>query len=136
MPVVRIRILIGTTVVRIRILIGTTVVRIRIHIGPTVVRIASIVAATTQATAIRLKLIARSKLHLVVLAMRTFSLGRGYPHHGRADKDSYTHNCRADNAPYRQDRCADKNTYRHDGNMRFFSKLNYALFSILMVSFL
>ena len=42
MPVVRIRILIGTTVVRIRILIGTTVVRIRILIGMTVVRIASV----------------------------------------------------------------------------------------------
>ena len=33
-------------------------------------------------------------------------------------------------------RCADKNPYRHDSNMRFSSKLNYALFSILMVSFL
>ena len=33
MPVVRIRILIGTTVVRIRILIGTTVVQIRILIA-------------------------------------------------------------------------------------------------------
>ena len=42
MPVVRIRILIGTTVVRIRILIGTTVVRIRVLIGTTVVRIASV----------------------------------------------------------------------------------------------
>ena len=43
MPVVRIRILIGTTVVRIRILIGTTVVRIRILIGTTVVRIACVI---------------------------------------------------------------------------------------------
>ena len=42
MPVVWIRILIGTTVVQIRILIGTTVVRIRILIGTTVVRIASV----------------------------------------------------------------------------------------------
>ena len=42
MPVVRIRILIGTTVVWIRILIGTTVLRIRILIGTTVVRIASV----------------------------------------------------------------------------------------------
>ena len=46
MPVVRIRILIGTTVVRIRILIGTTVVRIRILIGTTVVRIACVVLET------------------------------------------------------------------------------------------
>ena len=42
MPVMRIRILIGTTVVRIRILIGMTVVRIRILIGTTVVQIASV----------------------------------------------------------------------------------------------
>ena len=35
----------------------------------------------------------------------------------------------------RHDRRADKNPYRHDRNMRFSSKLSYALFSILMVSF-
>ena len=40
--------------------------------------------------------------------------------YSRADKDSYRH-----------DRRADKNPYRHDRNMRFSSKLNYALFSIL-----
>ena len=51
-------------------------------------------------------------------------------------EDYYLHDCRADNAPYRHDRRADKNPYRHDRNMRFSSKLNYALFSILMVSFL
>ena len=51
-------------------------------------------------------------------------------------KDSYPPDCRADNAPYRHDRRADKNPYRHDRNMGFSSKLNYALFSILMVSFL
>ena len=66
----------------------------------------------------------------------TLMYGWGYPHDGRADKDSYPHECRADNAPYRHDRCADKNPYRHDRNMRFCSKLNYALFSILMVNFL
>ena len=55
---------------------------------------------------------------------------------GRADKDSYPHDCRIDNAPYRHDRRADKNPYRHDRNMKFSSKLDYALFSILMVSFL
>ena len=37
---------------------------------------------------------------------------------------------------YRHDRRADKNPYRHDRNMRFSSKLNYASFCILMVSFL
>ena len=61
--------------------------------------------------------------------------GLGYPHDGRADKDSYPHDCRADNAPYRHDCRADKNPYWHDRNMRFSSKLNYALFSILTVSF-
>ena len=61
--------------------------------------------------------------------------GSGYTHKGRADKDSYPHDCRADNAPYRHDRRADKNPYRHDRNMRFSSQLNYAVFSILMVSF-
>ena len=55
--------------------------------------------------------------------------GCGYPHDGRADKNSYPHDCRAD-------RRADKNPYRHDKNIRFSSKLNYALFCILMVSFL
>ena len=63
-------------------------------------------------------------------------LGWGYPHDGRADKDSYPHDCRADNAPYRHDRRADKNPYPHDRNMRFSSKLNYALLSILIFSFL
>ena len=29
----------------------------------------------------------------------------GYPHNGRADKDSYTHDCRA-----------DKDSYPHDSN--------------------
>ena len=55
---------------------------------------------------------------------------------GRADKDSYPHDGRADNAPYRHDRRADKNPYRHDRNIRFSSKLNYALFCIFMVSFI
>ena len=62
--------------------------------------------------------------------------GLGYPHDGRADKDSYLHDSRAVNASYRHDRRADKNPYRHDRNMRFSSKLNYALFCIIMVSFL
>ena len=50
-------------------------------------------------------------------------------------KDSYPHNCRADNASYRHDSRVDKNPYQHDRNMRFSSKLYYALFSILTVSF-
>ena len=44
-----------------------------------------------------------------------FSFGCGYPHDGRADKDSYPHDCRADNTPYQHDRRADKNPYRHAG---------------------
>ena len=60
MPVVRIRILIGTTVVRIRILIGTTVVRIRILIGTTVVRIASVDLESIPPT----KLIIKRKFYL------------------------------------------------------------------------
>ena len=52
--------------------------------------------------------------------------GLGYPHDGRADKNSYPHDCRADNAPYRHDRRADKNPFRHDRNMKFSSQLNQA----------
>ena len=62
--------------------------------------------------------------------------GRGYPHDSRAHKDSYPHDCHADNAPYRHDRHADENPFLHNRNIRFSYKLNYALFSILMVSFL
>ena len=52
------------------------------------------------------------------------------------DCRGYPHDSRDDNAPYGHDRRADKNPYRHDRNMRFSSQLKYALFSILMVSFL
>ena len=38
----------------------------------------------------------------------------GYPHDGRADKDSYPHDGRANKASYPYDGRADKNSYPHD----------------------
>ena len=38
----------------------------------------------------------------------------GYPHDGRADKDSYPHDGRADKDSYPHDSRADKDSYRHD----------------------
>ena len=38
----------------------------------------------------------------------------GYPHDGRADKDSYPHDGRADKDSYPHDGGADKNPYPHD----------------------
>ena len=38
----------------------------------------------------------------------------GYPHDGRADKDSYPHDGRADKDSYPHDRRADKDSYPHD----------------------
>ena len=38
----------------------------------------------------------------------------GYPHDGRADKDSYPHDRRADKDSYPHDRRADKDSYPHD----------------------
>ena len=100
-------------VVRIRIVIGTTVVRIRILIGTTVVWIASVVESSTSSD-VRTKSFLRPCRAAI----------SGYLHDGRADKD-YPHDCHADNAFYWHDRRADKNPYRHDRNMRFSSKLNY-----------
>ena len=44
----------------------------------------------------------------------TLAQGRGYPHDGRADKDSYPHDRRADKDSYPHDRRADKDSYPHD----------------------
>ena len=41
-------------------------------------------------------------------------LDTGYPHDGRADKDSYPHDGRADKDSYPHDGRADKNPYPHD----------------------
>ena len=38
----------------------------------------------------------------------------GYPHDGRADKDSYPHDGRADKDSYPHDGRADKDSYSHD----------------------
>ena len=38
----------------------------------------------------------------------------GYPHDGRADKDSYPHDGRADKDSYPHDGRADKDSYPHD----------------------
>ena len=38
----------------------------------------------------------------------------GYPHDGRADKDSYPHDRRADKDSYPHDGRADKDSYPHD----------------------
>ena len=44
-----------------------------------------------------------------------FNLDTGYPHNGRADKDSYTHDGRADKDSYPHDGRTDKDSFPHDG---------------------
>ena len=43
----------------------------------------------------------------------------GYPHDGRADKDSYPHDRRADKDSYPHDRRADKDSYPHDRHNQY-----------------
>ena len=43
----------------------------------------------------------------------------GYPHDGRADKDSYPHGGRADKDSYPHDRRADKDSYPHDRHNQY-----------------
>ena len=43
----------------------------------------------------------------------------GYPHDGRADKDSYPHDGRADKDSYPHDRLADKDSYPHDRHNQY-----------------
>ena len=43
----------------------------------------------------------------------------GYPHDGRADKDSYPHDGRADKNSYPQDGRADKDSYPHDRHNQY-----------------
>ena len=53
--------------------------------------------------------------HSLVFQIPTASIDdTGYPHDGRADKDSYLHDGRADKDSYPHDRRADKNPYPHD----------------------
>ena len=50
-----------------------------------------------------------STLDILPIVMDT-----GYPHEGRADKDSYPHDGRADKDSYPHDGRVDKNSYPHD----------------------
>ena len=43
----------------------------------------------------------------------------GYPHDGRADKDSYPHDGRADKDSYPHDGRADKDSYPHDKHNQY-----------------
>ena len=43
----------------------------------------------------------------------------GYPHDGRADKDSYPHDGRADKNSYPHDGRADKDSYPHDRHNQY-----------------
>ena len=43
----------------------------------------------------------------------------GYPHEGRADKDSYPHDGRADMDSYPHDGRADKDSYPHDRHILY-----------------
>ena len=43
----------------------------------------------------------------------------GYPHDGRADKNSYPHDGRADNDSYPHDGRAYKDSYPHDRHNQF-----------------
>ena len=43
----------------------------------------------------------------------------GYPHDGRADKDSYPHDGRADKDSYPHDGRADKDSFPHDRHNQY-----------------
>ena len=43
----------------------------------------------------------------------------GYPHDGRADKDSYPHDGRADKDSYPHNRRADRDSYPHDRHNQY-----------------
>ena len=53
------------------------------------------------------------------LTVLTVFYDTGYPHDGRADKDSYPHDGRADKNSYPHDGCADKDSYRHDRHNQY-----------------
>ena len=69
---------------------------------------------------LKLSLLQNHKKWQLKYLKNSFKNGWGYPHDGRADKNSYPHDCRADKDSYRHDRRADKNPYRHDKIIRFF----------------
>ena len=49
----------------------------------------------------------------------TYGPNTGYPHNGRADKDSYPHDGRADKDSYLHDGHADKDSYPHDRHNQY-----------------
>ena len=49
----------------------------------------------------------------------SFHNDTGYPHDGRADKDSYPHDGRADKDSYPHDGRADKDSYPHDRHNQY-----------------
>ena len=51
---------------------------------------------------------------IITLIADSWKLDTGYPHDGRADKDSYLHDGRADKDSYPHDGRADKDSYPHD----------------------
>ena len=53
----------------------------------------------------------------------------GYPHHGRADKDSYPHEGRADKDSYLHVGRADKDPYPHDR----YNHLHYVKFITMVI---
>ena len=53
----------------------------------------------------------------------SFNYDTGYPHDGRADKDSYPHDGRADKDSYPHDRRADKDTYPHDRHKQYITNI-------------
>ena len=52
--------------------------------------------------------------HIPHKRFRPYCFDTGYPHDGRADKDSYPHDGRADKDSYPHDGHADKDSYPHD----------------------
>ena len=52
--------------------------------------------------------------HVTLCIFCTNSYDTGYPHDGRADKNSYPHDGRGDKNSYPHDGRADKDSYPHD----------------------
>ena len=55
----------------------------------------------------------------MVLITGVITFDTGYPHDGRADKDSYPHDGRADKDFYPHDGRADKDSYPHDRHNQY-----------------
>ena len=58
-------------------------------------------------------------MKLVLKDRQAFRKDTGYPHDGRADKDSYPHDGRADKDSYPHDGRADKDSYPHDRHNQY-----------------